>query len=87
MDGSREHDSGCDDPEFISPGGHEDVNVDAGMSNESHSMRPVIVAKPPAGTAMIWGATLQQALPVTKGTRAVYVGSFDLKSGDAALVL
>lgn len=29
---------------------------------------------------MIWGGSLQHsALPVTKGTRAVYVGSFDLK--------
>jgi len=40
---------------------------------------PDSVSKPPAGTAIIWCATLQHmALPVTKGTRAVYVGSFDL---------
>lgn len=41
---------------------------------------PDSIAKPPAGTAIIWGATLQHmALPVKKGKRAVYVGSFDLK--------
>ncbi|KAL7534296.1 hypothetical protein ACHAXR_010451 [Thalassiosira sp. AJA248-18] len=50
------------------------------MSNEWHTMKPESVAKPPAGTAMIWGGTLQHmALPVTLGSRAVYVGSFDLK--------
>jgi hypothetical protein len=37
-------------------------------------------ASPPAGTAIIWGGDLRHmALPVTKGMRAVYVGSFDLK--------
>ena len=36
-------------------------------------------ASPPAGTAIVWGAELlHMALPVTKGMRAVYVGSFDL---------
>ena len=52
----------------------------AGMSNGDHNLPPEVVAKPQAGTAMIWGATLQHmALPVTKGTRSVYVGSFNLK--------
>lgn len=47
------------------------------------SAEPAIIAKPPAGTAMIWGGMLQHmALPVTKGMRAVYVGSFDLKESD-----
>jgi len=37
------------------------------------------VARPSAGTAMIWGGDLlHTALPVTEGMRAVYVGSFDL---------
>lgn len=37
------------------------------------------VARPPAGTAMIWGGSLwHMALPVSTGMRAVYVGSFDL---------
>lgn len=36
-------------------------------------------ARPPAGTAIVWGRDLlHMALPVTKGMRAVYVGSFDL---------
>lgn len=40
---------------------------------------PDCVARPPAGTAMIWGGSLwHMALPVTTGMRAVYVGSFDL---------
>ena len=53
------------------------------MSNDDHNMDPESIAKPPAGTAIIWGATLQHmALPVTKGKRAVYVGSFDLKEDD-----
>lgn len=34
---------------------------------------------PPAGTAIVWGPDLlHMALPVAKGMRAVYVGSFDL---------
>lgn len=46
-------------------------------------IEPDCIAKPPAGTAMIWGATLDHmALPVTKGTRAVYVGSFDLRTAE-----
>ena len=58
---------------------HDDIEV-ANMSNASHSLEPESVARPIAGTAMIWGGTLQHmALPVTEGTRAVYVGSFDLK--------
>lgn len=58
---------------------HDDLEV-ANMSNISHSLQPESIARPPAGTAMIWGGTLQHmALPVTKGTRTVYVGSFDLK--------
>jgi len=49
------------------------------MSNASHSLEPEVVARPGAGTAMIWGGALQhRALPVTRGTRAVYVGSFNL---------
>ena len=49
------------------------------MSNASHSLDPESVARPEAGTAMIWGGALQhRALPVTGGTRAVYVGSFNL---------
>lgn len=45
------------------------------------STDPESIAKPPAGTAVIWGATLlHMALPVTKGTRAVYVGSFELEA-------
>mmetsp|Transcript_23384 Transcript_23384/g.28726 ORF Transcript_23384/g.28726 Transcript_23384/m.28726 type:complete len:269 (-) Transcript_23384:447-1253(-) len=41
--------------------------------------RPDRVARPPAGTAMIWGGNLwHMALPVSTGMRAVYVGSFDL---------
>lgn len=40
---------------------------------------PERVERPPAGTAMIWGGSLtHSALPVTKGMRAVFVGSFDL---------
>lgn len=61
---------------------HEDLEGDddlASMSNASHSLDPESIARPDAGTAMIWGGTLQHmALPVTKGTRAVYVGSFNL---------
>lgn len=46
---------------------------------EDRSDRPDRVARPPAGTAMIWGGSLwHMALPVTTGMRAVYVGSFDL---------
>jgi hypothetical protein len=41
---------------------------------------PDRVARPPAGTALIWGGNLwHMALPVTEGMRAVYVGSFDLE--------
>eukprot|EP00563_Minutocellus_polymorphus_P002406 CAMPEP_0181034940 /NCGR_PEP_ID=MMETSP1070-20121207/8066_1 /TAXON_ID=265543 /ORGANISM="Minutocellus polymorphus, Strain NH13" /LENGTH=292 /DNA_ID=CAMNT_0023112483 /DNA_START=117 /DNA_END=995 /DNA_ORIENTATION=+ len=59
---------------------HDDIEEVANMSNVSHSLEPESVARPRAGTAMIWGGTLQHmALPVTKGTRAVFVGSFDLK--------
>ena len=59
---------------------HDDIEV-ANMSNASHSLEPESVARPRAGTAMIWGGALQHmALPVTEGTRAVYVGSFDLKT-------
>ena len=43
------------------------------------SDNPDCVARPPAGTALIWGGNLwHMALPVRTGTRAVYVGSFDL---------
>ena len=43
-----------------------------------------VVARPSAGTAVIWGGNLlHMALPVTKGMRAVYVGSFDLDKEDA----
>lgn len=41
--------------------------------------RPERIEKPPVGTAMIWGGKLSHsAMPVIRGNRAVYVGSFDL---------
>ena len=47
---------------------HDDLDV-ADMTNDSHSLSPEAVALHPAGTAMIWGGTLQHmAIPVTKGT-------------------
>ncbi len=43
-------------------------------------------SSPPAGTAIVWGAELlHMALPVTKGMRAVYVGSFDLNEEDSTI--
>lgn len=51
--------------------------------------KPERIERPPVGTAMIWGAKLiHSALPVSKGSRTVYVGSFDLvDSGPDGLVL
>ena len=46
---------------------------------EQFSIQPSCIEKPPAGTAMIWSSDLlHMALPVTKGMRSVFVGSFDL---------
>ena len=57
---------------------HSDLDL-RNQTNASHSFPAESIALPPAGSAMIWGGTLQHmALPVTKGTRAIYVGSFDL---------
>jgi len=42
-------------------------------------MTPESICRPPLGTAIIWGGELlHMALPVTKGERSIYVGSFDL---------
>jgi len=50
-----------------------------GVADDDGTIEPDSVATPQAGTAIIWGATLtHMALPITKGTRAVYVGSFDM---------
>lgn len=58
---------------------HDDLDIEH-QTNEDHSFLPESIALPQAGSAMIWGGSLQHsALQVTKGTRAVYVGSFDLK--------
>jgi hypothetical protein len=49
-----------------------------GRSTEQHAV-PDRVERPTVGTALIWsGQLLHAALPVTKGVRVVYVGSFDL---------
>jgi hypothetical protein len=54
-----------------------------GHDNPLHSKKPERVEKPLVGTAMIWGAKLlHSAMPVSKGSRTVYVGSFDLVDGD-----
>jgi len=58
---------------------HDDLDIGE-STNASHSFSPESIALPCAGSAMIWGGSLQHmALPVTKGVRSVYVGSFDLK--------
>jgi 2OG-Fe(II) oxygenase superfamily len=52
-----------------------------GDGNESHSVEcvPERIERPSIGTALIWsGKLLHSALPVSKGIRVVYVGSFDL---------
>lgn len=56
----------------------DDQETDCVTDND-HIIDPDSVATPQAGTAIIWGATLKHmALPITTGTRAVYVGSFNL---------
>ena len=46
---------------------------------EKEVVEPACIEKPPAGTAMLWSSDLlHMALPVTKGMRSVFVGSFDL---------
>ena len=40
---------------------------------------PLLVARPPSGTAILWGGRARHAaLPVANGTRIVYIGSFSL---------
>jgi hypothetical protein len=48
--------------------------------DKDDNLIPKSISRPPVGTAIIWGANLlHMAVPVTSGTRAVYVGSFDLE--------
>jgi hypothetical protein len=61
--------------------GNENYGGGGGSSTtrtEQHAV-PDRVERPTVGTALIWsGQLLHAALPVTKGVRVVYVGSFDL---------
>lgn len=61
------------------------TECDETIAEEQHdnpslsSREPERIEKPPVGTAMIWGGTLlHSAMSVSKGSRTVYVGSFDL---------
>lgn len=57
------------------------IEPSSSSSSSPLLLEPDSIAKPPAGTAIIWGKKLlHMALPVTAGMRAVYVGSFDLKN-------
>jgi hypothetical protein len=61
--------------------GNENYGGGGGSSTTSRSEQhaPIRVERPTVGTALIWsGQLLHAALPVTKGVRVVYVGSFDL---------
>ena len=59
----------------------DDLDAYAEEKKNNDTIVPDSVATPCAGTGIIWGATLKHmALPITKGTRSVYVGSFDLES-------
>jgi hypothetical protein len=56
------------------------TSAEENEDDQSTELAPDSIARPQAGTAMIWGGTLDHmALPVTEGSRAVFVGSFDLK--------
>mmetsp|Transcript_10985 Transcript_10985/g.16484 ORF Transcript_10985/g.16484 Transcript_10985/m.16484 type:complete len:277 (+) Transcript_10985:532-1362(+) len=62
----------------------DDLDADAEEKNDDKTIVPDSVATPCAGTGIIWGANLKHmALPITKGTRSVYVGSFDLNQDDS----
>jgi hypothetical protein len=62
-----------------------DDDDDETIMDEHHHDNPLLsktpqrIEMPPVGTAMIWGAKLlHSAMPVLKGSRTVFVGSFDL---------
>eukprot|EP00977_Amphora_coffeiformis_P015128 scaffold4420_cov187-Amphora_coffeaeformis.AAC.23 len=49
------------------------------FADQEETSSEYVAVRPSAGTAAIWGGDLlHMALPVRKGMRAVYVGSFDL---------
>jgi hypothetical protein len=64
----------------------ENVEEDGPANPMLARERPERIERPPVGTAMIWGANLSHsAMPVTRGNRAVYVGSFDLVETNLSL--
>ena len=47
---------------------------------KSGQEKPLVLARPPAGTLLVWGTRMfHEALPVTEGMRSVLVGSFQMK--------
>lgn len=68
-----------DDENNSLPLPEEDDIDDKYDKDNAPNLEPERIENPPAGTAMIWGGALNHsALPVIKGMRSVYVGSFEL---------